>query len=203
MPGRNKINPSTLPALMMLVIALTACSVETQDAPVATKASIQASPTTVSVETTIPTDPIETITIWIPTFFSPFENTPEGILLAERLTAYEERNPDISLQIRIKDEDGPAGIYQSLSAASVAAPSALPDLIVLDPFSLKDAGLKELIVPINNLYETPTLPAWYQHAIDSVQSGDSFFGIPFVSSADVFAYRQEAFENPPLGWTDC
>lgn len=187
---------------MMLMIALTACSVETQDAPVATKASIQASPTTSSVETTVPTDTIETITIWIPTFLSPFENTPEGMLLAERLTAYEERNPDISLQIRIKDEDGPAGIFQSLSAASVAAPSALPDLVVLDPFSLKDAGLKELIVPINNLYETPTLPAWYQHAIDSVQSGDSFFGIPFVSSADVFAYRQEAFENPPLGWTD-
>jgi ABC-type glycerol-3-phosphate transport system substrate-binding protein len=202
MPGPKKLNPFILFASMILAIAFTACSGETQKAPDATKPSIQTSPTPNSVETAIPTDTVEILTIWIPTLLSPFEDTPEGSFLADRITAYEEGNPDISLQIRIKDVDGPAGLLESLTAASVAAPSALPDLIVLDPYSLNAAALKGLIIPVNAIYETPTLPTWYQHAIDSVQYGDSHFGIPFLSSTDVFAYRQDAFENPPLGWAD-
>lgn len=198
MPGLKKVVSSFL----LLILILTSCTSGTEEPPDPTEPNVQATPTSSMIETPVPTDAVEYLTIWLPTFLSPFQETPEGILLAERLAAYEELNPDLSIQIRIKDEEGPAGLLESLSAASSAAPSALPDLIALDPFSLYSAATRGLIIPLNDIYETPALPTWYQHGIDSVYIGDSHFGIPFASSADVFAFREEAFENPPLGWAD-
>lgn len=202
MPGQNRSKLLKFPASLILAFLIVACTTETQDAPAVSEPSISVTPTTSMIETTVPTDPVDILTIWVPIFLSPYEDTPEGMLLSERFTAFEELNPDIKLQIRIKDEDGPAGLLETLSSASIAAPSALPDIVALDPVSLNSAALKGLVIPLEDVYETPSVPTWYQHAIDSVYFGDSYFGIPFVSNTDVFVYRQDAFENPPLGWTD-
>jgi ABC-type glycerol-3-phosphate transport system substrate-binding protein len=202
MPGQKRSKLLRLPALLFLAILIASCTTQTQDAPVASEPSVNVTPTTSAVETSEPSDPVSTLTIWIPKFLSPFEDTPEGTLLSERFSAFEEINPDLELRIRVKDEEGTAGLLETLNAASIAAPSALPDIVALDPVSLDTAVLKGLVIPLDEVYESPSVPAWYQHAIDAVYFGDSYFGIPFVSDTDVFVYRQEAFENPPLGWAD-
>ena len=202
MPGHKKSYVSFLLITILVVLSCAACITETQEAPVDVTPSATNRPTLSAIETVEPSQGVDAITIWVPTFLAPSDDTLEGKLFLERLNAYEELNPGISIQIRVKDESGPAGLLETLSAANAAAPSALPDIVAFNPSSLNSAALKSMVVPLNDISEPLTQPRWYQYAIESVFIGESFFGIPFISDTDVFAYRKDTFESPPLAWGD-
>jgi len=202
MLGNKKTYVSFLLITILVVLSSAACTTETQEAPVDVTPSATNRPTLSAIETVEPSQEIDVITIWVPSFLAPSDDTLEGTLFLERLNAYEELNPDISIQIRVKDESGPAGLLETLSAANAAAPSALPDIVAFNQSSLNSAALKSMVVPLNDISEPLTQPKWYQHAIESVFIGEAFFGIPFMSDADVFAYRKDTFESAPLAWGD-
>lgn len=202
MPGHKNTYVSFLFITMLVVLSSAACITETQEAPVDVTPSATNRPTLSAIETAEPPQGVDVITIWVPTFLAPSDETPEGKLFLERLNAYEELNPEITIQIRVKAGSGPAGLLETLIAANAAAPSALPDIVAFNPSSLISAALKGLVVPLNDISEPLTQPKWYQHAIESVFIGDAFFGIPFISDTDVFAYRKDTFESPPLAWGD-
>ena len=202
MLGQKKSNLITSSALLMLTIVFGACTSETQVGPTPAEPSPSITPTSSAINTAVPPQSGEVITVWVPTFLAPDEDTPAGKLFLDQISEFEGKYPDVEIQIRVKDEGGPAGLLETLTAASAAAPSALPDIVALDPVSLNTAALKGIVIPLEGLYVAPSLPDWYQHAIDSVYIGEDFFGIPFVSDTDIFAYRQDAFETSPLGWAN-
>ncbi|MGA9532606.1 MAG: extracellular solute-binding protein [Anaerolineales bacterium] len=141
------------------------------------------------------------LTLWLPPRFSPDADNPAAALLAERLQAYDSSHPDITIDWRIKDAQGPAGLLETLRAAHSAAPSALPDLIALDPTSLRTAALKGLVAPLVDVVSAPTSDDWYPHAVEAAQVDGALFGYPFASEATVLAYRSSAFDTPPLSWS--
>jgi ABC-type glycerol-3-phosphate transport system substrate-binding protein len=202
MLGQKKPNRFTLSALLMLTMVFGACTTETQVGPTPAEPSPSITPTSSASNTAVPPQSGEVITIWVPSFLAPDEDTHGGKLFFDQIKNFEEEYPDVDIQIRVKDEDGPAGLLETLTAANAAAPSALPDIVALDPVSLNTAALKGIVIPLKGIYAAPSLPDWYQHAVDSVYIGENFFGIPFASDTDVFAYRQKAFETSPLGWAD-
>ena len=51
--------------------------------------------------------------------------TPAGELLGDRLKSFADQN-NLSLNVRIKSQSGPAGLLESLEITSLAAPSAMP-----------------------------------------------------------------------------
>lgn len=166
--------------------------------------SAQITPTLSPVtQTTTDLVPVgRSLTLWIAPRFAPDPSTAAGGLLAERLDAFELANPDVTVNVRLKAEQGPGGLLETLSAASTAATAALPDVISLDPVGLNAATLKGLIVPLEELMPEPAEPGWFPFAQAASNVDGGFFGLPFASDADVFAYRTSIFSTAPLSWAD-
>jgi ABC-type glycerol-3-phosphate transport system substrate-binding protein len=150
--------------------------------------------------TTLPTIDLQAVTIWIPPSLGP--DTEAGQILSNHLAIFDETNPQIDIHLRVKDGDGVSGILETLTSASLAAPSILPDIVVLNPTALHTAALKGLIIPINEIVEAPQIPEWYEYSISAAYVDDSFVGIPFSSEASAFAYRRDAYEAEPRKWAD-
>ena len=124
---------------------------------------------------------VQAFMIWIPPVLGP--DTEAGSILSEHLSAFEATNPQIGIHLRVKDENGASGILQTLSAASLAAPSTLPDIVVLSPNALHTAALKGLISPLDEIVDAPQLPEWYEYAISAAYVDGTFVGVPFSSEA--------------------
>jgi multiple sugar transport system substrate-binding protein len=150
--------------------------------------------------TPLPDNNVEAITIWIPPLLAP--DTPAGSLFAEHLTTFEDAYTFFSFDVRVKGESGPSGIIETLSSASHVAPSTLPDIVLLDSAALNAAALKGLITPLEGIIPRPETPAWYEYAISAANVDGTFYGLPFMSEAEAFAYRKEAYEAEPKDWAD-
>jgi ABC-type glycerol-3-phosphate transport system substrate-binding protein len=161
-------------------------------------------PPATTIPTTEPTeqpnDNLQTFTIWIPPVLAP--DTTAGSLLVEHLSTFENAYALLHIDIRVKDESGPSGILETLSSASLVAPSTLPDIVLLDPVSLNTAALKDLIEPLEQILPTPKTPEWYSFAINAAFVDNIFYGLPLFSEAEAFAYRKESFEVEPKDWAD-
>jgi multiple sugar transport system substrate-binding protein len=146
--------------------------------------------------------PAQNLTLWIASPLSPDSLSPAGSILADRLADFESTHPRVHLVVRTKDVSGPSGLLDSLSAASVAAPAALPDLITLDPTGLRAATIKGLIVPLSGLVPEPEAPEWYEHALGAARVDGDLYGLPFAAEAEVLSYNLTRYPRPPLSWAE-
>jgi len=186
--------------VLLFCVLLSACTPGVEDAlPVTTPTETITAPQPVG-STPLPETTIQAVTIWIPPLLGP--DTEAGSILSEHLRAFEATNPQIAVHLRVKDENGASGILETLSAASLAAPSTLPDIVVLSPTALHSAALKRLISPLDEIVDAPRLPKWYEYAISAAYVDGTFVGIPFSGEAEAFAYRREAYETEPKKWAD-
>ena len=142
-----------------------------------------------------PNDESQSLTIWIPPLLG--FDTPAGSMLNEHLANFETAHNHIDINIRVKENDGPSGILETLSSASLVAPSTLPEIVLLDPTTLNTAALKGLIEPLDQIIQSPQTPEWYPFAIEAAFVDSTFYGLPFMSEAEAFAYRKESFESEP------
>jgi maltose-binding protein MalE len=144
--------------------------------------------------------------LWVPPQFDPDSGTPAGDLLKARLNQFTKRRPGVRLEVRLKAVDGPGGLLDSLSAASAAAPLALPDLVALPRDLMESAALKGLLHAYNNHTQVMDNPDWYvyAHQLAYLQNGvldhHSIFGLPFAGDALALVYRPEILAAPPPDW---
>ena len=192
-----------LVGLLVFSIALTGCSgfVLPFLAPEATLDSSSHSVTPVSPSSTVqPTELVtptvtttsgpQVISIWVPPQFDPENNTPGGVLLKNRLKAFEDQNPDVKVQVRVKAVTGPGSLLETLAAANAAAPLALPSLVALPRPDVETAALKGLIYPLDKLLETTIDdPDWYAYARQMALIQGSTFGLPFAGDGMLLMYR--------------
>jgi multiple sugar transport system substrate-binding protein len=148
-----------------------------------------------------PAGPV-TLTFWLPPQFDPASGTEAGNLLAARLEEFSLRRPGVRLDVRVKALDGAGGLLDSLTAASAAAPLALPDLIVLPRSLMEAAALKGLLHPLDGLAVSLENSDWFDYAIELSRLQDTSFGIPLAGDALVLAYRPAVLPNPPKTWDD-
>lgn len=188
-------------ALAVLGLAVGGCSpspstggvpaVQTSQAPTA---SPGATPTSIS-------PPPTSLVIWVPPALAPDPGTPAGALFADRIQAFELAHPGIGVDVRVKDPSGPAGLLETLSAAQVAAPQVLPDLIALDQVSLNTAVLKHLVFPLGETTSQAFSSDWYDYAKTAAQAEGGLFGLPFAADTLGFAFRTDRFDPAPTSWT--
>ncbi|HEX2978929.1 MAG TPA: extracellular solute-binding protein [Anaerolineaceae bacterium] len=201
-------------ALVIAVLALAGCTgspspAQTPSSGSATQGVTSMAPTqgigTPSASTAAnqtPTSPVTDLNliIWAPKEFDPASGTAAGDLLNERLQAFSAQNPGVTIEVRVKASSGPSNLLESLSAASAAAPNALPDLVVLSRPDLEVAALKGLLTPLDGLSDIPNDPDWYDYARQLALVQNSTFGVPFAGDALVLLYRPVAVSKPPLDW---
>jgi multiple sugar transport system substrate-binding protein len=141
-----------------------------------------------------------TLRVWLPPQFDPSASTPASSLLQARLTEFTQRRPGIHLEIRIKATDGPGGMLDAISAASAAAPQALPDLTALPRSVMEMAALKGLLHPFTSLNPSLDDPDWYDFARQLARLQNSTFGLPFAGDALLMVYRPGAVSEAPHDW---
>jgi len=193
--------------LTILTVLLTACegvsppvetplqlvtSEPTQYSP-SPQVTLQSSPITVT-----PPEP-ETLRLWLPPQFDPAAETPAAALLQARLDEFSERR-GVNLVVRIKAVSGAGGLLDSLTTTSAAAPSVLPDLVVLPRDLLETAALKGLLHSYDNHTVVLDATDWYVYSQELARIQDSIYGLPFAGDALLLAYNQKAIPTPPVDW---
>jgi multiple sugar transport system substrate-binding protein len=135
--------------------------------------------------------------IWLPPEFDPQGTSQASQLLKTRLDDFVSENPDVRLEVRVKAEEGVGGLLDSLVAANVAAPLALPDLVMLPRPTLESAALKGLLYPYDGLTSIMDDTSWFEYARQMAHVQSSIYGIPFAGDALVLAYHPSLRQIPP------
>jgi len=148
-----------------------------QPAPVATQTSTQ------------PVTETHILRVWLPPRFDPNADTDSAKLLKLRLANFEAVHPRIKIEVRIKAESGDASLLNALSVTSVAAPTALPDLVALSRPDLEVAALKGLIHPVDGLSTILHDPNWYPYARELGDIQNIGYGLPFAGDMLVLIHR--------------
>ncbi len=150
-------------------------------------------------QTAVPSPPIDTrlVRIWLPPEFDPQGNSQASQLLKARLDAFASENPNVRLEVRIKAQEGIGGLLDSLVAANVAAPLALPDLVLLPRPTLESAALKGLLYPYDGLTSIMDDASWFEYARQMAHVQSSIYGIPFAGDALMLAYHPSLQQDPP------
>ena len=186
---------------ILLLLALVSCS--NQPPPPATTVLTE---TPAPVNTVIPTDSLAStpevpvsLRIWVPPQFDPGTGTPAAIIFQARLNEFATQH-NLQIELRVKSIEGSGGLLDALSAASAAAPLALPDLVALPRPLLEAAAIKGLVRPLDGLTQALDSPDWYDYARQLAHLQNSTFGLPFAGDALVIVYRPSVVGTPPGDW---
>jgi ABC-type glycerol-3-phosphate transport system substrate-binding protein len=194
--------------LLLIALAVTGCTTlleqEGANPPPVVEQTATATNTPVPVDepeaTPDPAETIITLKIWIPPQFDPESDTEAGQIFQERLDDFISRRPNVQIETRIKDVEGPGGLLNTLKTASAAAPLALPDLVALPYEGLQVAVSEGLVRPFDGLTDAMDDPDWYDFARQFAHVQNNLFGIPFAGDALVMVYRPENIEEAPNTW---
>ncbi len=146
------------------------------------------------------TEPVRDLRVWLPVRFDPQADTAAAHSMKARLDLFARLHPEVRLDVRVKDESGPAGLLEMLSLARAAAPDTLPDLVALPRADLEDAALKSIIHPIEGMTESLNGPGWYFYARQLAHVQNSTYGLPFAGDALVLVYDPGKYATPPESW---
>lgn len=139
-------------------------------------------PPTSTPPTNTPGGP-RTLRLWVPPQFDPYAGTAAGELFQERLDGFLARRPDLRIEVRIKAENGTTGILNALAITRSAAPSLMPDLVLLSRANLESATAKGLLHPMDGLTDLPEEDDWFPYAHQMAYIQNSAFGLPFAGDA--------------------
>ncbi|MDZ4159881.1 MAG: extracellular solute-binding protein, partial [Anaerolineaceae bacterium] len=137
---------------------------------------------------------------WVPPAFDPANGTQGSEILRSRLDAFMSQNPGVQVVVRVKADNGPAGLLESLASANAVAPKAMPSLVLLSRSDLETAALKGLIQPQDGLSAFSADEDWYPVARQMATIQDRNYGLPFAADALVLVYRPARLGMAPADW---
>lgn len=168
--------------------------------PALTTAATQTVRVTLTPELT--SSPSNTILhIWLPPEFDPTADNPAAEIFLARLQEFQNRRPTITIETRVKAINGSGGMLDTLAAARTAAPSALPDLVILPGELVKIATQEGILYPFEDLGTLNDVD-WYSYTSQAGNLTESVYSLPFAGDALVLMYRPVEIENPPLTWEE-
>jgi multiple sugar transport system substrate-binding protein len=196
-----------LAAAILAALTLTACNLRARATPTtATPAMTSPAPSpqvTSPAVSPIPTQPMTTtLVLWTTEDYAPSADTPGGEVLAQQLAAFEATHPDVTIDVVLKKPYGKGGILDFLMTSSVAAPSILPDIVVIDTLELGTAARAGLVLPLDKLISDELKEDLFPFAVQAGQVGGQLVGLQFESEVEHLAYNLAKVETPPLTWTE-
>jgi ABC-type glycerol-3-phosphate transport system substrate-binding protein len=144
---------------------------------------------------------IVTLTLWVPEDLSPRTSQPGAQELAEQLDAFSDAYPDMQVEVVVKKAQGRGGLLDFLRSAQDAAPSVMPDLIILDVADLETAASAGLIHPLDDLISPTTVDDQFPFAMAMGQVQTRTMGYLMGATMQHAAYRVDQFETANITWT--
>jgi len=145
---------------------------------------------------------IATVKLWLPRELNPYDRETSSGTLIRQLESFSDTYPDIRVEVVVKEAHGRGGLLDFLRTARDAAPSVMPDLMVLDAADLETAAAADLVQPLDDLLSPSVVNDRFPFATAMGQVGDRTMG--FVLGADMqhLAYRPALFDSPIVSWTN-
>lgn len=158
--------------------------------PTTTVATQSTTAATLTVEPTpLPTMDFEItqneILVWIPEDFSILDDNEAARLLQQQIQDFERKTPGVTVQVRIKAVKGASSIIDSLQNTRIAAPDALPHIVLLPQVDMETAASQQLIVPVEDFIEIGEPEDYFPYAMELSRMHDVTYGFPFVGDAMV------------------
>ncbi len=144
---------------------------------------------------------IVTLGLWLPEELDPYGKGLGADILVQQLDDFGEAYPDVQVEVTVKEAHGRGGLLDFLRTARDAAPSVLPDLVVLDMADLETAAGLGLIQPLDHLLSLAEMTDRFPFATELGTLDGQTLG--FVVGADMqhIAYRPDLLDSPPVSWT--
>ena len=164
----------------------------TPPSPVPTRTARPTSTAPALATATAPVEPENSsLRIWLPAQFNPGGEGTASEMLAERLAEFETQYPELKIEVRIKKAEAQGDMLTALSLTSAAAPSVLPDLVLLSRPDFEMAALLGLLHPIDGLSTSLEDPNWYSYAQQLGRIQNTGYGLPFLGDTLVLIYYPE------------
>lgn len=112
------------------------------------------------------------LVIWLPEFLAPNMETPDDVL-ATAYRQFEQKHPELRLEVHIKTEAGEENIFDYVRSARKVAPAIVPDIIVVDSHQLWRLVDSISIQPLDRS-DIPELDNMYPFALDTATYKDEF-----------------------------
>jgi ABC-type glycerol-3-phosphate transport system substrate-binding protein len=125
------------------------------------------------------------LSIWVPVQFDPNAKSPAALALVKATQEFATENIGVTVEIRVKAENGPSGLMETLEMAKAAAPDAMPSLVLLTRSQMEDASHKGIIFPYEGLTAVLEETDWYPFARELATVQGDMYGMPL--SGDVLA----------------
>jgi ABC-type glycerol-3-phosphate transport system substrate-binding protein len=186
----------------VLLLAVIGCGRETPSPSPVSPLPVESPLPTVSPTPTPELQPmIVTLQLWLPEELDPYGDAPGADVLVQQLDDFGAAYPDVQVEVVVKRAHGRGGLLDFLRTARDAAPSVMPDLLVLDVADLDAATDLGLLQPLDSLLAEAEMTERFPFASELGTVGDQTMG--FVVGADVqhLAYRPALLDSPPVSWT--
>jgi len=144
---------------------------------------------------------IITLKLWLPPELYPYGEGPGADTLARQLSDFNDAYPDLQVQVTQKVAHGRGGLLDFMRTSQEAAPSVLPDLVVLDSADLEAAASAGLIQPLDDVISQSAMDASFPFATAMGQVEGRAMGVALGADMQHLAYRTELFDSPPVSWT--
>jgi ABC-type glycerol-3-phosphate transport system substrate-binding protein len=184
-----------------LALSIVGCAPTTPAATPAATAAPVVPPTLTEAPRPSSTPAPLVLHLWVAAAFAPDPATEAGARMQARLTQFESDHPGVQVEVRLKDEAGPAGLFATLQTAARVAPAALPDLVTLDSSDLVEAAAGGVLAPLAPFPEGADTGT-FAFARQAAQVGEIRYGAPFAARVDVLVFRTDSFFRAPGTWSD-
>ena len=175
---------------------------EAEPVTVTPDAEVEVAPITPVFEVPPTATPVAAdLKVWIPPQIA--VRTEAGTqTMADQLTEFNARNPDVVIHVEQKRVLGDGGILSYLRTGRSVAPSVLPDLIAIPGELLTTAANESLIYPLDDRLDPAALEQLFPPALDMARPEERTLGFPFALTwLSHVAYNSNALTTTlPLTW---
>lgn len=140
-----------------------------------------------------------TLSLWVPEELDPYSEQPGAEALAQQLAEFRRVYPLLQVEITVKRAHGEGGLVRFLNTARDAAPSVLPDLVIVDAEDLETLAGANLIHPLDAFLTADADP--FPFAAELGQVDGRTYGIVIGAKIEHLVYRPALISSPPISWT--
>jgi ABC-type glycerol-3-phosphate transport system substrate-binding protein len=186
----------------VLLLAMIGCGGKTPAPSPVSPLQIESPLPTVSPTPTPEIQPmIVTLQLWLPEELDPYGDAPGADVLVQQLDDFGAAYPDVQVEVVVKKAHGRGGLLDFLRTARDAAPSVMPDLLVLDVAELGAATDLGLLQPLDSLLAAAEMAERFPFASKLGTVSDQTMGFVIGADLEHLVYRPALLASPPVSWT--
>lgn len=142
------------------------------------------------------------LTFWTIEAISPQAPQELGSFMAASLRTFEANNPAIKLKLLLKKPSGKGGILDFLRTAREAAPTILPDVVIMNATDLEQAYTDGLLQTLDNRLDRSIVQDLLPAARKMGTVNERLVGVPMSLEMEHTIYSTRTFTSTPILWSD-